>query len=170
MDYTDRKHPKTGQNKTKNNQKSKRQFYESHQFVWQKGNCFKYHCTPEPISWKNVSTPTMRKISCEAGLQSRAAVKKLLLRKQNNVKRLQWAQVHKYWTREQWNKVLWTEKSTFKIFGSNRRVYVRQKVGEKAATPMYYTNYKAQRRLCHGVGVFYQLQNRRFALSERQIK
>ena len=59
---------------------------------------------------------------------------KLLLRKQNNAKRLQWAKVHKDWTIEQWNKVLWTEESKFEIFGSNKRVYVWWRDGEITAT------------------------------------
>ena len=36
---------------------------------------------------------------------------------------------------DQWNKVLWTDESKFKIFGSNRRVCVQQKVNESATTP-----------------------------------
>ena len=33
------------------------------------------------------------------------------------------------------DKVLWTDKSKFKIFGSNKKVYVWQRVGERAAIP-----------------------------------
>ena len=36
---------------------------------------------------------------------------------------------------EQWNKVLSTDKSKFKIFQSNGRVYMQWRVDEKAATP-----------------------------------
>ena len=38
---------------------------------------------------------------CEAGLYGRIAIKKHLLRKQDNVKRFQLAKVHKDWTIEQ---------------------------------------------------------------------
>ncbi len=54
----------------------------------------------------------------ETGLYDIIGVKEPLLRKQNNVKRLQWAKAYKDWTIEQWNKVLWTDESKFKIFGS----------------------------------------------------
>ena len=52
---------------------------------------------------------------------------------ETNVKRFQWAKVHKDWTTEQWIKVLWTDKSKFKILGSKRRVYGWRRVGERAA-------------------------------------
>ena len=87
------------------------------------------------MSWKNGLTSIVRRTLWELGLYDRIAVKKLLLRKQNGIKRLQWVKTHKDWTKEQWNKVLCTDKSKFKAFGSNSRVYVRRRVGERAATP-----------------------------------
>ena len=83
---------------------------------------------------KNVSTSTVRRL-CEASLYGRNAVKKPLLRKQNNVKSLQWAKAHKDWTIEQWNKFLWTDKSKFELVRSNKRVYIWQRIGERAANP-----------------------------------
>ena len=80
---------------------------------------------------KNVSTFTVRRRLCEAGLYGRIAIKKLLLRKQNNVKRFQWAKTLKDWSIEQWNKVLWTDKTKSEIIGSNRNIYVRWRVGER---------------------------------------
>ena len=61
--------------------------------------------------------------------------KKTLLRNQNTVKRLQCAKAHKNWKIEQLNKVLWTDESKFEIFRSNRRVSVRQRVGQRVAIP-----------------------------------
>ena len=81
---------------------------------------------------KKVSTSTVRRRLCEADLYGRIAVKKPLLRKQNNVKRLQWTYAHKDWTIQQCNIVLWTDESKFKIFQLNRNVYVPQRVGEIA--------------------------------------
>ena len=52
---------------------------------------------------------------------------------------------------EQWTKVIWTDESKFEILGSNRKVYVWWKVGE-SCNPLYYTNHKARRRLCYGLG------------------
>ena len=108
----------------------------------------------------------MRRL-CEAGLYDRIAVKKPLLRKQNNVKGFQWAKAHKDWTIEQWNKVLWTDKSKFKIFGSNRRIYVQRSVGKRVGNSLYHINNKAWRRLCVG---FCQLQSHGFAPGEGQIE
>ena len=81
------------------------QFHQSHQLVWQKANCSKHSQTPEPMLWKNVSTSAVRRRHCEAGLYGRNTVKKLLLRKQNNVKRLHCTKTHKDYAIEQWNKV-----------------------------------------------------------------
>ena len=52
-------------------------------------------------SWgKNVSTSTVRRRLCEAGIYCRIADKKLLLKKQNNIQMLQLIKVHKDWTTE----------------------------------------------------------------------
>ena len=73
---------------------------------------------------KNVLTSTVRRRLCEAGLYGRIAAKKPMLKKQNNVRRLQWTKVLKDWTIKLWNKVLWTDESEFRILGSIRRVYM----------------------------------------------
>ena len=52
-----------------------------------KADCSERHCTTEPKSWKKVLTSAVRRRLSKAGLYGRIAVKKLLLRKQNNVKR-----------------------------------------------------------------------------------
>ena len=83
---------------------------------------------------KYVSISPMRRRLCEADLYGRIAIKKPQLRKQNNVKRLQWVKTRKDLTTEQWNKVLWTHESKLKIFQSNRGYYVRRRVGERAVT------------------------------------
>ena len=93
----------------------------------------------------------MRK-HCETGLYGRIVGKKPLLRKQNNVKRLQWAKAHKAWTIEQWNKVFWTDKSKFKIFGLNRRIYMWWRVGERAATSISHQPQSVEEVLLWWVG------------------
>ena len=110
-----------------------RQFHHNYQLAWQKADCSKHYCTTEPMSWKKYI-----RIHCEKTLWSWPKWKNCcqpLLRKQNNVKRLQWTKAHKYWTIELRNKVLWSDESKFKIFRSNRTIYVRWKVRESAATP-----------------------------------
>ena len=109
---------------------------------------------------KNVSISIIRRKLNEAGLYGRIAFKRPLLRKQNNVKRLQRAKAHKDLTIEQWNKVLWIDKSKFEIFRSNRRVYVQRRVGERVATPCITSTVK------HGGGCVrsvYQLQSQWYA-------
>ena len=80
-----------------------------------------------------MSTSTVRRILYEAGLYGRIGVRKPLLRKQNNVKRLLRSTVHKDLTIEQWNKVFWPGESKFEIFKLNRRIYVWRRVDERAA-------------------------------------
>ena len=110
---------------------------------------------------KNMSTSMVKSRFCEVGIYDRTAVKKLLLSKQNNVKRPQWAKLHKDWSIEPWNKGCWVDKSRFKIFGLNRRVYIWQKVGESVATLCIITHVKHGRS--SEVGSFCQLQSWGFA-------
>ena len=46
-------------------------------------------------------------------------------------KRLRGAKEHRHWTEEDWKKVLWTDKSKFEVFGSQRRTFVRCRKNEK---------------------------------------
>ena len=117
---------------------------------------------------KNMSRYTVRRRLCEAGLYSRIAAKKQLLRKQNNVKKLLWTKAHKDRTIEHWNKVLWTDESKLEIFGSNRRVYVWQRVDERAAAP-YITPSVKHRGGSVMVGGYW-LQSWRYVPGEEQIK
>ena len=49
------------------------------------------------------------------------------LLKDTNKKRLAWAKKHEQWTLDRWKSVLWSKSE---IFGSNRSVFVRRRVGE----------------------------------------
>ena len=59
------------------------------------------------------------------------AAKKSLLKDTNKIKRLAWAKKHVQWTLDWWKSVLWSDDSKFEIFGSNPRVFVRHRVGER---------------------------------------
>ena len=139
--------------------------------MWQNAVCSKHYISTELLSWKkNVSASSEREILCEASLNCRIAVKKSMLRKQINVKRLQSAQVLKGWTMEQRNKVLWTDESKYDIFWSNRKVCVA-KSWRKSYNHQYHTNRKAWRRLSNGVGgEFCQLRCQGFASGEEQTE
>ena len=60
-------------------------------------------------------------------VQRRLAAKKPLLKDTNKKKRLAWAKKHEQWTLDRWK----SDESKFEIFGSNRRVFVRRRVGER---------------------------------------
>ena len=42
---------------------------------------------------------------------------------------------HQQWTLDWWKSVLWSTASKFEIFGSNCRVFVRRRVGERMISP-----------------------------------
>jgi transposase-like protein len=64
-------------------------------------------------------------------LYGRIAAKKPPLKNTNKKKRLVWAKKHEQWTLDRWISALWSDESKFEIFGSNRRVFVRRRVGER---------------------------------------
>ena len=68
-----------------------------------------------------VSTETVRRRLCAAGLQGRVAARKALLRPINKKKRLQWAREHVNWGPEEWRKCLFTDESKFETFSNKRR-------------------------------------------------
>ena len=78
-----------------------------------------------------IAPSTTRRYLREQGLLGRVAVKKLFLRQQNKKRRLLFAKEHKDWTKDDWNKVLWTDESKFELFGTNRSIYVRRRTGER---------------------------------------
>ena len=135
MNYTVRKHQEMGQNKSKSQfSRLKAKASSKDNFISLQDRKLTVPNITEQLNQcheKNVSTSIVGRRLWETGLYGRIAVKKPLLRKQINVKRLQWAKIQK----EQWNKVLWTDKSKSKIFGSNRRVYIQLRVVESAASP-----------------------------------
>ena len=80
---------------------------------------------------RHISTSTVQRRLCESGLHGQIAAKKPLLKDTNKKKRLVWAKKHEQWTLDQWKSVLWSDVSKFAIFGSNHRVFVRCRVGER---------------------------------------
>ena len=131
MDYSVRRHQKTGRNKIKIWVVDKNQ-QEQRTISLESTACSKYLCSTEPMSWKSLNINWENTLwswpiwlNCGQGT---------IAEKANNVKRFQWALAHKHWTREQWIKELWTDESKFKIFGSYRRVYVLPRVQERVST------------------------------------
>ena len=82
-------------------------------------------------SSRHISRTTVKRRLRESGLHGQIAARKPLLRRGNKQKRFVWAKKHKEWTLDQWKSVLWSDESKFEIFGSNRRVFVRRRKGER---------------------------------------
>ena len=76
-------------------------------------------------------TATSQHQLCESGLHGRIAAKKPLLKDTNKKKSFAWAKKHEQWTFDRCKSVLWYDESEFEIFGTNLRVLVRRRGGER---------------------------------------
>ena len=101
---------------------------------------------------RHISTSTVQRRLRESGLHGWIAAKKPLLKDTNNKKRLAWAKKHEQWTLDRCKSVLWSVESKFEIFGSNRRVFIRRRVGEWMIS-VCGSQSEAWRRKCDDVGV-----------------
>ena len=62
------------------------------------------------------------------GFRRYVALSKPPLSERNQARRLEWAQEHVNWTREQWNAILWTDETW--VTGYHRKHYVTRQIGE----------------------------------------
>ena len=69
----------------------------------------------------NVCKQTVRNALRRQGLNARVKVKKPLLRLHHRLARLNWARRHRYWTPEDWNRVIWSDETKINRFGSDGR-------------------------------------------------
>ena len=76
------------------------------------------------------STSTVRRRLRAANLMGRVARKKPLLTPSHRLRRLHFAKIHKDWTKEDWEKVLWTDEAPFSFVGQCGKTYVRRRTGE----------------------------------------
>ncbi|CAK9829579.1 Transposable element Tcb1 transposase, partial [Anthophora retusa] len=67
----------------------------------------------------------------DVGLFGRVSVKKPLISTKNQRARLQFAKNYQHWTVQYWKKVLFSDESKFKLFGSDGKQYVRRPVGTR---------------------------------------
>ena len=79
---------------------------------------------------RHISTSTVQKSLCESDLHGRIAAKKPLLKDTDKKKRLASAKKHEQSALDRRKSLLWSDESKIEIFGSNRRVFVRRRVGE----------------------------------------
>lgn len=79
----------------------------------------------------DVSTSTVKRRLSDVGLRGCVAVKTPLISATNRRSRLEFAARHKHWKVEDWENVLWSDESSFDIFNSAKRVFVRRRPNEK---------------------------------------
>ena len=65
------------------------------------------------------------------GFHGLVAVSKPYISKYNAKCRMQWCKARRYWTLEQWRRILWSDKSHFSIWQSDGRVWVWWLAGER---------------------------------------
>jgi transposase len=63
----------------------------------------------------SVTEKTVRNRLREAGMRSYWATKKPFISEENRKKRIAWAKEHLSWTKDQWNRVLWSDESPFTL-------------------------------------------------------
>ena len=85
--------------------------------------------------WENisvhVSVSTIRRRLRAVNLTGRVARKKPMLTANHKRCRLDSAKKHKSWSKEKCEDVLWTDESTFSVFGECEKKYVRRRPGEE---------------------------------------
>ena len=78
----------------------------------------------------NLSSATVKRRLCEAGINGRVARHKPLLTATHKKSRLDFAREHISWSSEMWSKVLWSDESRFCLYQNDGRVYVHRRIGE----------------------------------------
>ena len=73
-----------------------------------------------------VSSRTVQRRACAAGLKSYRAAKKPFISKKNRRARIQFAKEHVEWTLQQWNRVLFSDESKFNLKDSDGMKRVRR--------------------------------------------
>ena len=72
-----------------------------------------------------VSIKTVRRELHRSGFYGRAAIRKPLVSNTNASKRLEWCKNLQNWSLEQWKNVIFSDESSFTLFPTSGRVYVR---------------------------------------------
>ncbi|PIO73325.1 transposase [Teladorsagia circumcincta] len=79
----------------------------------------------------NISRRTVGRRLSAVGLNGRRPVRKPLIRSKNRKARVEFARRHLHWISSDWSKVLFSDESKFKLFGSDGIKYVRRPSGER---------------------------------------
>lgn len=74
---------------------------------------------------------TVRNELHSMGFRGSAAAHKPLISPANAKHRMEWCKERKSWTVDRWKSILWSDESCFSLFGSDGRVWVWRKIGER---------------------------------------
>jgi len=73
---------------------------------------------------KEVSKCTVRRTLYEMGYHSRTALRKPHISEPNRKIRLSWAKERRFWSIDDWKKVVWSDESRFTLFQSDKKIHV----------------------------------------------
>lgn len=92
-----------------------------------------------------VSRSTIRRALHESGIFSRIAVKKPFLTHRHMSQRLAFAQKYCGWTIKEWERVVWTDESTFEVGKNSRQVHVWRNPYERYSSSCMVPTFKSGR-------------------------
>lgn len=98
-----------------------------------------------------ISSRTVQRRACDAGLKSYRAAKKPFISRKNRLARLKFAREHINWSENKWKTVLFSDESKFNLKHSDGNIRIRRPPN-KRLDPLYC---KARRRQCNGLGIFF---------------
>ncbi|CAD6190073.1 unnamed protein product [Caenorhabditis auriculariae] len=110
------------------------------------------------------SVSTVKRRLNAAGIMRRRPVKKPLISEKNRAARVKWAKEHLNWTRQGWNKILWSDENKFLLFGSDGIQWDRF-VGPQNLVPVLTGPVEMLLRPLHpGGSILFRNQRRRFTV------
>ncbi|CAD6196490.1 unnamed protein product [Caenorhabditis auriculariae] len=116
------------------------------------------------ISPSPPSVSTVKRRLNAAGIMGRRPVKKPLISEKNRASRVKWAKEHLNWTRQGWNKILWSDENKFLLFGSDGIQWDRF-VGPQNLVPVLTGPVEMLLRPLHpGGSILFRNQRRRFTV------
>jgi hypothetical protein len=92
-----------------------------------------------------VSRNTIRRALHRSGIYSRIAVKKTFLTLRHMSQRLAFAQKYCRWSVEEWERVVWTDESTFEVGKNSRQIHVWRTAYDRYASDCIVPTFKSGR-------------------------
>lgn len=87
-------------------------------------------------------TQTIRRMLHSTGFHGRAKIRTPFISKKNQLLRYKFAMNHKHWTVDDWKKVIFTDETRIKRFGSDGKQYIWRKKGESLSFRMCRPSFK----------------------------